>query len=89
MPPLLLDQGAQYQPLRSVAATLVQTANTVSKVNYDRLNDISIMLPLMKAITVLVLVPVILILIFRTERKFVKHEYQMKEARKAVVNLNK
>ena len=55
---------------------------------YDKLNDINIALPLAKAVTLIILVPVILILIYRTERKHVKHEYQLREAKKALVDLN-
>lgn len=52
------------------------------------MNDISIFLPLVKAVLIIVLVPVLLILIFKTERKQVKHAYQLREAYKALVNLD-
>jgi len=44
---------------------------------FDRLNDIDIVFPMAKAIMICLVVPVVLILIFRTERKHMKHEYQL------------
>ena len=55
--------------------------------DFDRFNDASIFFPVLKIALTLVVLPVILILIFRTERMHVKFEYQLQRAKAALVHL--
>ena len=60
----------------------------VSSEYYDRFNDFEIVVPMIKVIILLIVVPVILILIYRVERMNVKFKYHLEAANKAFINLN-
>ena len=72
---------SQYQSL-ALSQTMAVKSQT------DRLNDIDVLFPMVKLVTLVIVVPVILMLIYRSERKHVKYDYQLASAKKALVRLD-
>lgn len=78
---------SQFQPLMlahsnaDVVAALTPLA--------DRMSDINVFLPMVKITGLIIIVPILLMLIFRTERKHVKYDYQLAAAKRAHVRLEK
>ena len=89
MPPLEriaagdLGGTPQYQPLMKLA----QIAAAVETTSSNFAETIAVF-PIIKVLALIIFVPVLLILIFRTERFFAMLEYQLHEANKSFIPID-
>ena len=77
----------QYQSLAGFDQQVVAEPFE-SDASFDRQNYAAFVLPIVETAVLLIGLPVILILIFRTERMQVKFEYQLGEAKKALARVD-